>query len=509
MNNWIRVCAMLALSVVANWVWAQGKPYDPGWKYHVYHTTVDVAPDGGTTTTYEMIYTVTAESAIRQIGQQSISYHEHDGSLENVVAYTLKKDGSHVDVPASNVQVTSNNGINGTPPAFSDFMTRQLIYSNVEVGDSVVLSYTLKNVRPTFKNYYSLLHWYSDSYVYDDASYTVTAPAAMGFHQKTYLLGQPSVTAVDHDRQQWKWVYKNPVGRERPDESQSFERAWHYRELPTIEFSNFSDYGQIAAAYQQEATSRSAPTERVRKLAAEIVGDATDPRERAARIYRWVSKEIHFAGNCLTGGDVVPRDTDLILNMKMGDCKDHTTLMQALLAAENIKSTPALINTQEMGYELPEVPCWQAFNHVLNYLPEFDQYADATSSYNPFGTLPHGDRGKPTLHTIDFDHVRHTPVRGYDANFSRAKDVQTIAPDGTVDAHDNFQLGGDIANSMSKTFADWMKSPEFDDGSRYMSRAIEGMGYTGEGKYSDMPKLTGPVEASTSASSTRSTPISI
>ncbi len=96
------------------------------------------------------------------------------------------------------------------------------------------------------------------------------------------------------------------------------------------------------------------------------------------------------------------------------------------------------------------MPCWQAFNHVLNYLPEFDQYADATSTYNPFGTLPHGDRGKPTIHTIDFDHVRHTPVRGYDANFSRANDVQAIAPDGTVDAHDSFQLSGDIANSMSK-----------------------------------------------------------
>ncbi len=31
--------------------------------------------------------------------------------------------------------------------------------------------------------------------------------------------------------------------------------AWHYRELPTIEFSNFTDYGQIAAAYEKEARS--------------------------------------------------------------------------------------------------------------------------------------------------------------------------------------------------------------------------------------------------------------
>src|SRR6185312_14674539 len=219
---------------------------------------------------------------------------------------------------------------NGAPPAFSDFMTRHLVYPNVEVGDTVYLSYTLRDVKPSFKNYYSLLTHFSDTAIYDDAEIVVTAPASLSLKQKTFHLDAPQLTRVDKDRQRWTWTYRNLIARDTRKEQELFERAWKYGDSPTIELSNFSDWRQVAAAYEQEAVRRTTVTERVRKLADDIVQGTTEPRERAERIYRWVSKEIPFAGNCLTGGDVVPRATDLLLNMKMGDCKDHATLIPAL-----------------------------------------------------------------------------------------------------------------------------------------------------------------------------------
>ena len=145
------------------------KPYTPGWKYRTYHVRTDVAADGTTTTHYELAYTALAESALQSLNDQNITYHEHDGRLEDVVAYTLKQDGKRLEVPETNVQLTSHNGVNGAPPAFSDFMTRHLVYPNVEVGDTVYLSYTLRDVKPSFKNYYSLLTHFSDTSIYDDA----------------------------------------------------------------------------------------------------------------------------------------------------------------------------------------------------------------------------------------------------------------------------------------------------------------------------------------------------
>jgi len=496
MIRWLRPLALLALAGVACAGTAQElKPYSPAWKYHVLHVDVDVAADGGTTTHYETVWTILNESAIDELRQQSISYHEHDGTLEDVVAYTLKRDGTRIDIPATNVQVTSNNGINGAPPAFSDFMSRNIVYENVEVGDSIVLSYTLKNEKPTFPGYYSLLTWFDDTTAYDDATYAVTAPASLALKQKTYVLTQPKVTKVGGDRRRWTWTYKNPFPRDTRNDNRTFERAWHYRDLPTIELSNFTDYRQIAEAYAKRADTLAAPSERVRKLAAEIVAGTTDKRQQAEKIYAWVSKEIRFAGNCLTGGDVVPRDTDLILNMKMGDCKDHTTLMQALLKSQGIASTPVLVGTQSIGYELPEIPCWQAFNHVFNYLPETGIYADATSTTNPFGTLPEGDRGKPVIHTAPFDGVRKTPARTFSDNTTTSSDVLTIAADGSLSATSRVKLTGDSAHSTSKHFVDWMKSPEYDNGVQYMRQMFTRMGYEGEGRYTELPELDKPADS--------------
>lgn len=496
MVRWARPLIVLMSVGLAHGVVAQAlKPYSPAWKYHVYHVDVDVAPDGATTTKYEMVYTILNESAIDHLRQQSISYHEHDGTLEDVVAYTLKKDGTHVDIPATNVQVTANNGVDGAAPAFSDFMTREIVYENVEVGDSIVLSYTLKDVKPSFPGYYSLLTWFNDTAIYDEATYSVTAPMSLALKAKTYVLAPPKVTKAGADRRRWVWSYRNPVARDTRNDNQMFARAWHYHDRATIELSNFTDYRQIAQAYDKEAGKLAQPSERVRQLSAEIVAGATDKRQRAEKIYAWVAKEIRFAGNCLTGGDVVPRSTDLVLNMKMGDCKDHTTLMQALLAAQGIASTPVLIGTQNTGYELPEIPCWQAFNHVFNYLPELGVYADATSTYNPFGTLPEGDRGKPVIHTAAYEGIRTTPARTFSDNVTVSNDVLKIAPDGSLDATMHVSLSGDPANATSKRFADWMKTPEFDGGAQYLRQAIEGMGYVGEGHYADLPELDGPSDS--------------
>lgn len=468
-------------------------PYSPGWKYSKHSEHIDVHKDGSNVRTYEYAYVALAESALDTVSEETISYHEGDETLEDVSAYTLKKDGKRVDVPDGNVQVTSHGGVNGAAPAFSDYKDQHIVFPDVEVGDTVVLKYTLRQHKPTFKNYWSFVTWYSDTNIYDEAELVVTAPKNIGLNQKTYNLAAPTATAPDKDTQQWKWTYSNQEPRDRRSESHGYERAWRYADWPTIEISNFRDYGQIAAAYEEEAAKRTRVDERIRKLAGEIVQGAGGKREQAEKIYAWVAKNITFAGNCLSGGDVVPRTTDTILNMKMGDCKDHATLMQALLAAQGIKSTQVLINTGSF-YEVPEVPCWQAFNHVINYLPDLDVYADATSTANPFGTLPEQERGKPVIRTAAYHGVEHAPVRSPDSNWSKSVDSVTILADGTVEVQGKHEVGGAFAHSMSKGFAEWKKSPAYDGGALQFKRWIEQLGYKGSGGYDQLGDAQGPAE---------------
>ncbi len=127
----------------------------PTWKLEKREARIDIQADGSTTAHYDLAYTVLAESAIERLNEQVISYHERSAKLSEVVAYTRKADGKRIDVPATNIQVTSHSGVDGLPPAFSDSMDRRLIYPNVAVGDTVVLSYTLRDEKPTFPDRYS------------------------------------------------------------------------------------------------------------------------------------------------------------------------------------------------------------------------------------------------------------------------------------------------------------------------------------------------------------------
>ena len=122
-----------------------------------------------------------------------------------------------------------------------------------------------------------------------------------------------------------------------------------------------------------------------------------------------MSKNIRFAGNCV--GSVIPRDVDRILTNKMGDCKDHAVLMQALMDARSIPSTLTLVQIGPSS-RLPELPVAAAVNHVMNYVPSLDLFVDASAKNIPFGALPPKHVDKPAVLTGAPCGVRATPSIG-------------------------------------------------------------------------------------------------
>ena len=67
-------------------------------------------------------------------------------------------------------------------------------------------------------------------------------------------------------------------------------------------------------------------------------------------------------------------------------------------------------------YELARTPVVSMVNHVMNYLPDWDMYVDATAKEVPFGYLPGGSYSKQVLHVgrakalalvPGFDHTRN------------------------------------------------------------------------------------------------------
>ena len=387
--------------------------------------------DGSYTETHRVSMRVLKEAAVANSKRFAISYSTGVAKSEILQAYTRKPDGRHVDVPSSNFQVQTNSGSGGNKPIFSDQTTLTVVFPEIAVGDAVVVSYVIRQTEAIFPNQFSAGQSFSRAIGIDEFKVRFEWPGA-----RDVLYAARDLTEVKRGQAdgrsfiEWSYSNKTPVSDSRRDHS-----VYDWEKQPGYEFSTFKSYADIAAAYAQRALPKSQPDDRVRALAKQITQGKTAPRAQAQALYEWVATNLTYAGNCIGIGAVVPHDMAFILDNKMGDCKDHAALLQALLTAQNIASVQALVNAGAV-YRLPKVPVVAAVNHVINYLPDFNLFVDSTASQIPFGLLPpllpgkqvvmvEGDKQGVTIPPDAIDtHQQHTTTAvKFDANGNASANV--------------------------------------------------------------------------------------
>jgi hypothetical protein len=439
-----------------------------------YRLDIRLNPDGTNVRTHDFAYKVLKEQALEGARTFDLSHSTSVEALEVLEAFTRKADGRKLPVSRDSYQLNVNSGAGGNP-AFSDRTTLTVVFPEVAVGDTLELRYKVEQKEAIFPGHFSLRETFGTSYPYDDVRVTIDAPAEMkaqyaaqgGFKQKV---------SEKKGRRIVEWTWKNP----KPVKSK--RRDWSVFEAekePGYVYSTFDTYAQIAEAYGVRARPKAVPTERVRKLAGEIVGKRTDRREQVRALYDWVATKVDYAGNCIGVGVVVPRDLDFVLENKMGDCKDHATLLQALLAARGIPSVQALVNAGS-SYRLAKVPVVSEVNHVITYVPEFDLFLDSTSDSTPLGLLPMQVQDKPVLLVDGFRDGARTPPTPIGTNRQAVKTVVDIADDGSIKAKLDIRQQGLFAAITREGMRNFPKDQEAD----FIKNMLRSRGVTGSGKLS-------------------------
>jgi transglutaminase-like putative cysteine protease len=439
-------------------------------KYLWYRVHYDVNPDGTDVETESWALKVLSEQGVANAQKASVTFSDRLEKMDVTSAYTLKPDGRKIEVPATNYQDETNTGKGTATPMFTDLRTKTVAFPDVSVGDTVVLEYKLTQHEATFPGNFSMLQSFSKFEVYDEVQVSLSAPKSLGL--RVYSRGVEGGEAPSSDgRSNWAWSYKNQkVATPEPDSVSSLDYG------PLMIATSFKDYGALAAAYNDRAKAKAVPSDAIRKLANELTKNAHTPREQVKALYDWVSQNIKYAGNSVGVGSVVPHDADAVLADRMGDCKDHTTLLQALLAAKGIASVPTLINSGNT-YQLSDAPCIEMFNHVISYIPSLGLYVDSTSEYTPFGSLPRGDQGKPVIQTVDFKAIEHTPMPTWKDDGSTSITVMKINQDGSAEGETTIESKGEGADSWR--YGMMYLQPNMED--EWVRRAISSQGFTGTG----------------------------
>jgi transglutaminase-like putative cysteine protease len=328
---------------------AKTAPFVGYTKYLRYDSDFRVNADGTDVETDEFALKVLTEQGVAAANQAFVRFSDRLQDATILSAYTLKADGRRIDAPPTNFQVQSNTGKGKAAPIFSDIRTKTVALPDVAVGDTIVFSYRVTAKEAVFPGNFSMLRAFSPYQVFDEARITLSAPASLEMRVYTRAVKGGEV-GIKNGRREWSWTYRNPeIIKPEPSAVSILDDG------PLVVASTFKDYGALGAAYDSRARAKAKVTPQIKHLADEVTGNAATPRDQAKAIYDWVATNITYAPNAVGQGSVVPHDADEILANKMGDCKDHTALMKALLAAKGIASVPVLINGG-LAYALPPAP---------------------------------------------------------------------------------------------------------------------------------------------------------
>ena len=405
-----------------------------------YYVSYYLNEEGSHVESHDWARTVLKEAAVAGAKQAAVTYSTSIEKAEVLEAYTRKADGRRIDAPKSNFQVEVNSGKDKDAPVYSDLTTLTVVFPEVTAGDTVVFSYKVTQVEAMFPGQFSVMEVFPKAAAYDDVRIRIDWPASLWTQYETRELTETEKSEKD-GRKVLEWTFQNkqPIKSTRKNFT-----VYDVEKDPGYAFSTFKSYAEIAKAYGARARPKAAVTDRIQQLADELAKDRKTPREQAKALYDWVATKISYAGNCIGVGAVVPHDLPFVLDNRMGDCKDHATLLQALLAAKGIPSTQGLVNAGSV-YQLPKIPVVSIVNHVINYIPSLELYADSTSETTPFGMLPFSAADKPVLLVDGFTAGIRTPPLPPGTNQQHMTSVVKINPDGSIT--------GDVAVALKGMFA--------------------------------------------------------
>lgn len=98
--------------------------------------------------------------------------------------------------------------------------------------------------------------------------------------------------------------------------------------------------------------------------------------ESVFSLQNYMADSLRYIHLSFNAHKTIPVSPDSILKSKMGDCKDYSTLFISELNSIGLEAYPALVNTTWPNSLVMTLPSYDAFNHMIVYVPEYKWWVD-------------------------------------------------------------------------------------------------------------------------------------
>lgn len=363
---------------------------------------VRITHSGAYTDRQAQVIEALTRTGARALNPFQEEYSKSMATLKVLSAYIVKPNGQRVEIPAADVverPAPAPPGSDGSP-IYDNNMMLTVVLPGFSRGDTLHLRTLKKQRKPYFAHQFFDVWGPAENESARDQTVIVHGPVGMHLYAA----------------QRGGWI----IQRRTSGGAETFTArlAVHHAEFPgtstvdpsdyspVFEVTSFPSWAAVGAAYWSTARAKAAVTPLVRQVADEVAGSLHGWAAVKA-LYMWESEHIHYIGLELGVGGYVPISANTTLTTGYGDCKQHSTLLEALLAARGIRVDPVLINWNN-AFKLLPLPGLD-FNHAIDYLPKYHVFLDTTGEFETPGQLAIGERDKEVVISGPHPRLARTP----------------------------------------------------------------------------------------------------
>ncbi len=391
-----------------------------------YTNNIVVEKDGTSTQTWDATYRIKSALALASFKRVQRVYN---GDLEDIDVsdvYILKPDGKKIPVALAAIE-KKRTAQSEAAPAFSSLMMVEIRFDNVEIGDAIHYVFKVTARKTHFEGQFDKADYLFGVFDWDSAEINLTAPLDYPIYTQSVDLDGGRI-ADENGKARWQW---RKIGLKAMEPELMMMDA--VGSGPRVVMTSFKDYDALGRAYWKEASKRTAVTTEIKAMAEEITWGLKTAVEQAAAIYQWVNKNIRYLSIVVDRNGWIPHDASQILANRYGDCKDYSTILNAMLKAKGIESYPVIIRA-DLGNWFPSVATPAYFNHAILYIPGLDVFADATAPNTRLGLITEMIVGKKAFLAGEKTGVIETPSNRPDDNDLSSDITIDLGRDGSINA---------------------------------------------------------------------------
>ncbi len=263
-----------------------------------------------------------------------------------------------------------------------------IVFTNLEAGDGVHITYKVENYQSgKLAPYFTDKHYFDLFYPVVKSSYSLLIHPDIKFkHQFTNGGFEPKKEEREgFDYYHWE---KNDVAALKGESFMS--EITDFGEV--LDISSFPDWKFISNWYSDLAKTKAKSDYEVKEIASEIFKNAEglSKVEKVKLVHNYIVENVRYSSVSFRQSGLIPQKASKVINTRVGDCKDVSTLFVALCREAGIDSARlVLINTRDNGKKdllLPSID----FNHCIGNITADGQeyFVELTSDKNGFGTFP-------------------------------------------------------------------------------------------------------------------------